>query len=191
MAMNAPHLDDWQNGWWRRARQVASPNFGPRPPDAEISLIVLHGISLPPEQFGGAFVEDFFLNRLDYAAHPYFEKLRDTEVSAHFFLSRDGAITQFVSILDRAWHAGHSSWQGRENCNDYSIGIELEGSEQLPFDPRQYAALWPLLAALREVCPIAAIAGHEHVAPGRKSDPGACFDWQELARRLPGITTPC
>ena len=188
--MPETNLKDWQDGWWRQARKIVSPNFSPRPPGTEISLIVLHSISLPPETFGGTCVEDFFLNCLDCAAHPYFENLRGMEVSAHFFIRREGAITQFVSILDRAWHAGHSSWQGRENCNDYSIGIELEGSEHAPFDPRQYAALWQLLPALFDACPITAIAGHEHIAPGRKTDPGAYFDWQALKKRLPGKITP-
>ncbi|MCL2020744.1 MAG: 1,6-anhydro-N-acetylmuramyl-L-alanine amidase AmpD [Betaproteobacteria bacterium] len=183
-------LAAWQNGWWQHARKSASPNFSPRPAGMGISLIVLHSISLPPEEFGGLFVEDFFLNRLDHAAHPYFAQLRGMQVSAHFFLRRDGEIIQFVSILDRAWHAGRSSWQGRENCNDYSIGIELEGSEHQPFASRQYAALWPLLTALCEICPITAIVGHEHIAPDRKTDPGAFFDWQELAKRLPGKITP-
>jgi len=183
-------VKDWQDGWWRPARKVASPNFASRPPGTEISLIVLHSISLPPETFGGRFVEDFFLNRLDYAAHPYFAHLRDTEVSAHFFIRREGRIIQFVSILDRAWHAGHSSWQGRENCNDYSIGIELEGSDHAPFDARQYTALWKLLTALCDICPIAAITGHEHIAPDRKTDPGAYFDWQALKTHLPGKITP-
>ncbi|MCL2075025.1 MAG: 1,6-anhydro-N-acetylmuramyl-L-alanine amidase AmpD [Betaproteobacteria bacterium] len=184
-------MRDWRNGWWRHASKIASPNFDLRPAGTEISLIVLHGISLPPEEFGGAFVEDFFLNRLDHAAHPYFEQLRGMNVSAHFFLRRDGSVTQFVSILDRAWHAGRSSWQGRENCNDYSIGIELEGGERQPFDSRQYAALWSLLEAICTICPIAAVVGHEHIAPGRKTDPGTYFDWQELAKRLPEKTTPC
>ena len=175
---------DWQKGWWQGARKVASPNCNARPPETEISLIVLHSISLPPEEFGGKFVEDFFLNRLDHSAHPYFAQLSGMTVSAHFFIERTGAITQFVSILDRAWHAGRSSWQGRENCNDYSIGIELEGSEQQPFDSRQYAALWPLLTALCEICPITAIVGHEHVAPERKTDPGPYFDWHSCRRVL-------
>ncbi|MDR3054711.1 MAG: 1,6-anhydro-N-acetylmuramyl-L-alanine amidase AmpD [Zoogloeaceae bacterium] len=177
--------DLWQNGWLATARRVDSPNFGARPAGAEVSLVVLHNISLPPEEFGGAYVEQFFTNRLNPATHPYFAGIADVKVSAHFFLRRDGELAQFVSADARAWHAGTSSWQGRDNCNDYSIGVELEGSDSQPFTSAQYAALWSLLDAIRAAYPVVAVAGHEHVAPGRKSDPGACFDWSALAERFP------
>lgn len=180
----------WQDGWLNSARRVDSPNFGERPADAEVSLVVLHNISLPPEEFGGAYVEDFFTNGLNPLLHPYFAEIAGAEVSSHFFLRRDGEIVQFVSADARAWHAGRSSWQGRDNCNDYSIGVELEGSDCQPFTPVQYAALWSLLDAIRAAYPITAIAGHEHVAPGRKSDPGPYFDWQALAGRFPQAILP-
>ena len=180
----------WRDGWWSGARRVDSPNFGPRPEGSQVSLVLLHHISLPPEEFGGPYVEQFFTNRLDSAGHPYFATIADVQVSAHFFLRRDGEVVQFVSGAARAWHAGLSAWQGRGNCNDYSIGIELEGSASQPFAPQQYQALWPLLQAICGAYPITAMAGHEHVAPGRKTDPGPYFDWRELARRFPGLELP-
>ncbi len=180
----------WQDGWWSGARRVESPNFGTRPEGSRVSLVLLHNISLPPDEFGGPYVEQFFTNRLDPAGHPYFATLADVQVSAHFFLRRDGEVVQFVSGDARAWHAGLSAWQGRGNCNDYSIGIELEGSDNQPFAPQQYQALWPLLQAICAAYPITAMAGHEHVAPGRKTDPGPHFNWQELARRFPGVELP-
>lgn len=180
----------WQEGWWSGARRVESPNFGPRPEGSRVSLVVLHNISLPPDEFGGPYVEQFFTNRLDPAGHPYFATIADVQVSAHFFLRRDGEVVQFVSGDARAWHAGLSAWQGRGNCNDYSIGIELEGSDSQSFAPQQYQSLWPLLQAICTAYPITAMAGHEHVAPGRKTDPGPHFDWRELARRFPGVELP-
>jgi AmpD protein len=146
--------------------------------------VVLHSISLPPGVFGGDEVEHFFLNRLDHDAHAYFEGLRGLEVSAHFFVRRDGRVLQFVSCDRRAWHAGRSHWQGRDNCNDWSIGIELEGLEGAGFELPQYRTLAALLRALRARYPIGQVVGHEHVAPGRKHDPGAGFDWSGLRRRL-------
>ena len=183
-------MPGWQGGWWTGARRVESPNFGPRPEGSQVSLVVLHNISLPPDQFGGPHVEQFFTNRLDPAGHPYFATIADVQVSAHFFVRREGEVVQFVSGDARAWHAGLSAWQGRGNCNDYSIGIELEGCDTRPFAPAQYAALWPLLEAIRLAYPVTAVAGHEHVAPGRKTDPGPHFDWRELARRFPGLELP-
>ncbi|MDR0735591.1 MAG: 1,6-anhydro-N-acetylmuramyl-L-alanine amidase AmpD [Zoogloeaceae bacterium] len=174
----------FQEGWLSSAQRIASPNFDARPAGEAVSLIVLHSISLPPEAFGGPYVAALFTNTLDCSAHPYFAQLIDTRVSTHFFIRRDGGLIQFVSTADRAWHAGKSRWQGRENCNDFSIGIELEGSERQAFAAAQYAALWPLLAALRAHYPVRAIVGHEHVAPGRKTDPGPHFDWIALAKRL-------
>jgi AmpD protein len=169
---------------------MASPNFDARPTGETVSLIVLHSISLPPEEFGGPHVAALFANCLDCSAHPYFAQLVDTRVSAHFFIRRDGALTQFVNAADRAWHAGKSRWKDREKCNDFSIGIELEGSEQQAFTTAQYAALWPLLAILCAHYPIRAIVGHEHIAPGRKTDPGPHFDWPALASRFRQQETP-
>jgi AmpD protein len=145
---------------------------------------VIHSISLPPGRYGGDEIERFFTNRLDGATHPYFETLRGLEVSAHFLVRREGELLQFVSCDDRAWHAGRSSFLGRENCNDFSIGVELEGLEGEAFAPVQYRVLADLLRHLRWVYPIEHVAGHEHVAPGRKADPGAAFDWVGLRERL-------
>jgi AmpD protein len=175
----------WQDGWWLPAQRRPSPNFNPRPRDERIDLAVVHSISLPPGHYGGDEVERFFTNRLDHAAHPYFAGLRDLRVSAHFFVRRNGLVLQFVSCDERAWHAGASSWAGREQCNDFSIGIELEGLEGGAFDPAQYAALTRLLRAVARRYPIAAVVGHEHIAPGRKGDPGSGFDWRSLRLRLP------
>lgn len=174
----------WQDGWYRFASHQASPNFGPRPIGTQISLIVLHSISLPPGQFGGDEVQRLFTNQLDWDQHPYFKSIQGMEVSAHFFIRRQGELLQFVSTLDRAWHAGASSYRGRHNCNDYAIGIELEGLEGGLFEDRQYETLAVLCAALLQNHPIADMAGHEHIAPGRKADPGAGFDWALLQRSL-------
>lgn len=178
--MIAPQPSPWTAGWWRPARRCPSPNHGPRPAGTPIDLVVLHSISLPPGVYGGPEVEQLFTNRLDWDAHPYFQQIRGLEVSAHFVIRRDGEVLQFVSCDDRAWHAGRSQWRGRDNCNDFSVGIELEGLEGEAFDDAQYLALVPLLKALRERYPIAAVVGHEHVAPGRKIDPGPGFDWRRL-----------
>ena len=174
----------WREGWWQGAQAVPSPNFGPRPAGVAISLIVLHSISLPPGQYGGDAIERLFTNRLDADAHPYFHALRGLTVSSHFVIHRDGGLRQFVSCDRRAWHAGISHWRGRDNCNDFSIGIELEGLEGDRFEPAQYESLVRLVQALVARHPIVNIAGHEHVAPGRKLDPGPGFDWAQLQRRL-------
>jgi AmpD protein len=166
-----------QAGWLEGAVRVPSPNCDVRPPGEIITLVVVHNISLPPGEFGGPGVEALFTNQLDPAAHPYFEKIKDLRVSAHFFIRRDGHLMQFVPCALRAWHAGVSSWQGRERCNDYSIGIELEGTDEAPFTEAQYVSLNQLLSVLRRAYPIAAVAGHSDIAPGRKTDPGPCFDW--------------
>jgi len=176
--------DLWQQGWLRTARHVPSPNFGPRPAGSVIDLAVVHSISLPPGVYGGDEIERLFTNTLDWSDHPYFEQIRGTEVSAHFVIRRNGEVLQFVSVLDRAWHAGRSTWAGRDNCNDYSVGIELEGLEDTPFDPPQYAALATLLRALRTLCPLRGVMGHEHIAPGRKRDPGQAFEWPLLQADL-------
>lgn len=174
----------WQQGWYRFARRVDSPNFGARPASASIDLVVVHSISLPPGVYGGDEVERLFTNTLDWDAHPYFQGIRGMQVSAHFFVRRDGSLWQFVSCDDRAWHAGRSAWRGRDNCNDDSIGIELEGLEGETFEPAQYEALAAICAALAQNYPIRHVAGHEHIAPGRKNDPGAGFDWASLQRDL-------
>lgn len=174
----------WEQGWYRFARRLGSPNFGPRPAGAAIDLIVVHSISLPPGVYGGDEVQRLFTNTLDWDAHPYFKSIEGMQVSAHFYIRRDGALWQFVSCDDRAWHAGASSYRGRANCNDDSIGIELEGLEGEAFEGGQYEALAALCASIADRYPIAHVAGHEHIAPGRKGDPGAGFDWAEFRRAL-------
>jgi N-acetyl-anhydromuramoyl-L-alanine amidase len=174
----------WRGGWLRRARSVASPNFGPRPAATAIDLVVLHSISLPPGEFGGDAIERLFTNRLDWSAHPYYETIRGLTVSAHFLIRRDGELLQFVSCDDRAFHAGRSAWQGREGCNDFSIGIELEGTDDTPYEDAQYATLLKLIDALRARYPIEDVVGHSDIAPGRKTDPGPAFDWTRVARAL-------
>lgn len=174
----------WHEGWWPGARHIESPNHGPRPAGCEVTLVVLHSISLPPGVYGGDAVERLFGNRLDPAAHPSFAGVAGLQVSAHFVVRRDGRIEQYVSCDRRAWHAGVSSWRGRANCNDWSIGIELEGLEGRRFAPRQYDELARLLRALSLRYPLTEVTGHEHVAPGRKGDPGPGFDWARLARCL-------
>ncbi|MEJ7928768.1 1,6-anhydro-N-acetylmuramyl-L-alanine amidase AmpD [Ramlibacter sp. AN1015] len=170
----------WDGGWYRFARRLDSPNFGPRPPDARIDLVVLHSISLPPGEYGGDQVQQLFCNTLDWDAHPYFQSIRGTQVSAHFYVRRGGELWQFVDCDARAWHAGVSRWRGRERCNDDSIGIELEGLEGEHFEDAQYEALAAILAAIGQRYAIGHIAGHEHIAPGRKRDPGPGFDWRRL-----------
>lgn len=176
----------WDGGWYLPAQILASPNFGARPEGAQIDLLVLHSISLPPGEYGTGAVQQLFTNRLDWDAHPYYQGIRGIQVSAHFFITRAGAVWQFVDCGQRAWHAGASHWRGRGNCNDDSIGIELEGLEGLTFEPAQYAALAQLCADLAAHYPIRHVAGHEHVAPGRKRDPGPGFDWQRLRSSLAG-----
>jgi N-acetyl-anhydromuramoyl-L-alanine amidase len=168
------------SGWLADACRLPSPNCDARPEGMAIELIVIHNISLPPGIFEGDAVIDLFTNRLDWDAHPYYQDMRGIEVSAHFFIRRDGSLIQFVPCTLRAWHAGQSNWQGRDRCNDFSIGIELEGSDSLPFTEAQYAALIPLLRTLKQAYPVQAILGHSDIAPGRKTDPGPHFDWQRL-----------
>jgi AmpD protein len=181
----------WDGGWYRHAQRLDSPNFGPRPASKaggqqtpEIDLIVLHSISLPPGQYGGDAVQRLFTNTLDWDAHPYFKSIEGLQVSAHFFVRRDGALWQFVSCDDRAWHAGVSHYCGRDNCNDFSIGIELEGLEGDSFETAQYDTLTRLCTALAQQYPVQQIAGHEHIAPGRKADPGPGFQWRRLQDSL-------
>ncbi len=176
------HIGD--DGWSSGVRRVPSPNFDARADGARVDLLVIHNISLPPGQFGGPFIADLFGNRLDCDAHPYFDQLRTLRVSAHFLIRRDGEVMQFVSANDRAWHAGVSSFCGRERCNDFSIGIELEGTDAEPFETAQYDALAALTQTLRARYPLTDVAGHEHIAPGRKTDPGPFFDWARYRKFL-------
>lgn len=169
------------DGWVDCARHCPSPNFNARPAGMSVSLLVVHNISLPPGKFGGHWIDDLFCNRLDYAAHPYFETLRGLQVSSHFLIRRNGALVQYVPVSSRAWHAGKSSFKGQENCNDFSIGIELEGTDERAYTQRQYRRLVTLTALLLREFPALTperIAGHSDVAPARKSDPGPSFDWQ-------------
>ncbi len=169
-----------------RARQVRSPNCDERPAGAAVTLLVVHGISLPPGAFGGDAIERLFTNRLDRAAHPDFAAIAELQVSAHFLVRRSGRLLQFVPCAQRAWHAGASAWRGRERCNDFSIGIELEGTDALPYTRSQYRMLGRVVGALARRYPIEDIVGHSDVAPGRKTDPGPAFDWARLARALAG-----
>ncbi len=175
-------------GWVAGARRVPSPNCDSRPAGARISLAVLHAISLPRGRYGsdagGDAIEQLFTNRLDPAAHPSFAGLAGLRVSSHFLIRRSGSLVQFVPVGLRAWHAGASHWRGRDGCNDFSIGIELEGCDDRPYAEAQYLALRPLLFALRSTCPIAAVVGHSDIAPGRKTDPGPHFDWTRLRSEL-------
>lgn len=174
-------------GWHHRARRLMSPNFNDRPAQVGVSMIVIHAISLPPGQFGGGFVERFFLNQLALDAHPDFAALQDVQVSAHFFIGRHGTLTQFVSTEARAWHAGQSQWRGRSNCNDFSVGIELEGSAERRFTQAQYQRCARLCRALMRRYPAIsteAIVGHQDIAPDRKWDPGPCFHWNDFRSLL-------
>ncbi len=182
-----PH---WIDGWYRFAARIASPNFGPRPPGTEPDLIVLHCISLPPGRYGGDAVQRLFTNQLDWNEHPYFKSIEPARVSSHFFIRRHGELQQFVSSDDRAWHAGVSSYRGRDDCNDHSIGIELEGLVGEHFENGQYETLAGLCAALLQRYRIAHIVGHEHIAPGRKKDPGCGFSWTRLHNAL-GLPPAC
>jgi AmpD protein len=179
-------------GWVRRARRVVSPNCDDRPAGTRIELLVIHNISLPPGGFDAALVEALFTNRLDPRGHPFFATLAGLRVSAHFVIDRAGAITQFVDCERRAWHAGVSSFEGRPRCNDFSIGIELIGSDFVAFEAEQYRALARLTRTLRGRWPLRAVRGHQHIAPMRKTDPGPHFDWRGYARaaRLPASMLP-
>ena len=177
---------DPATGWFHGVRHCPSPNFNERP-GGEISLLVIHNISLPPAQFATGKVQEFFQNRLDVTEHPYFLGIADLRVSAHFLIERDGGVTPFVSCLDRAWHAGVSGFEGRETCNDFSLGIELEGTDELPFTDAQYTALIRLTRQLRaafSAITVQRICGHSDIAPGRKTDPGPGFDWARYRAAL-------
>jgi AmpD protein len=190
MTWHEPGIGLWHKGWYGFARHLTSPNYGARPEGASIDLLVVHSISLPPGQYGGDQVQRLFTNTLNCEEDPWFERLRGLEVSAHFYIQRRGELWQFVSCDQRAWHAGLSTFNGRDNCNDFSIGIELEGLEGDSFEFAQYETLSSLCTAIAQRYPVTQIAGHEHVAPGRKYDPGSGFDWATLQRAL-GWPPPC
>ncbi len=162
------------------ARQIASPNYDDRMHDCVIDMVVIHNISLPPTEYGGNGIIALFTNQLDPNEHPYYQQIYTAKVSSHFLIRRDGELIQFVSCNKRAWHAGVSSWQDRERCNDFSVGIELEGSDFEPFEPEQYQVLNALLVSLKKAYPIRHIVGHSDIAPGRKTDPGPFFDWSSI-----------
>lgn len=176
----------FDRGWYRHAQRRPSTHCDARPDGVHVDLLVLHNISLPAGEFGGGFIDDLFLGRLDHSVRPEFIALKGLRVSSHFLIRRDGALLQYVACDQRAWHAGVSVFQGRRLCNDFSIGIELEGTDLLPFEQIQYESLAALVAALIEAYPIRFMVGHSDIAPGRKTDPGSFFDWQAL-RRASGL----
>lgn len=183
--MNELSIDD--QGWLQDVEIIASPNYNERPDSADLRLVVVHAISLPPGQFGGGYVQQLFTNTLDPGEHEYFDQLKGLQVSAHCFITRDGHLIQFVSFLNRAWHAGLSSWQGIENCNDFSIGIELEGTDDESYEEVQYQQLAKLVISLRKQYPAIleqSICAHSDIAPGRKTDPGPYFDWHKLTQLI-------
>lgn len=174
---------DTRTGWLLGARQVPSPNFDARPGGILPELIVVHGISLPPDRFGGPWIDRLFTNSLPPDEHPYFAAIQNLKVSSHLMIRRDGEVVQYVPLHERAWHAGASSYHGRERCNDFSIGVELEGADEVPYEPAQYRVLSALIAMLCAAYPSLSssrIAGHSDIAPGRKTDPGPAFDWQRF-----------
>lgn len=168
------------DGWYSESKQLPSPNFNSRPKNIPEYIVVIHCISLPPGIFNNNYIEDFFLNQLDTNAHPYFLQIKDLKVSAHFLIKRNGGLIQFVSCNDRAWHAGDSSYQGTENCNDFSIGIELEGDDKTPYENDQYIKLIELLECLKKEYNVHDIVGHSDISPNRKTDPGPLFDWKKI-----------
>ena len=182
MGNNPTAAPRWSDGWLNTAKRHPSPNYGPRPASAAVDLVVLHSISLPPGEYGGNAIRDLFSNTLDWDAHPYFQSIRGMQVSSHFLILRTGTLWQFVSCDERAWHAGQSFYRGRSNCNDDSIGIELEGMDDDQFTEAQYATLQLLCEAIGSQYAIHFVAGHQHIAPGRKTDPGPGLDWQRLQR---------
>jgi len=181
--MNLQKSSEWHPG----ARVLPSPNCDARPDGVLVDLIVIHSISLPPGDYGGSGIEQLFTNQLNPDEHPYYPQISGCKVSSHFLILRDGTLVQFVPVGLRAWHAGLSNWQGRERCNDFSIGVELEGDDDTPFEPAQYATLQDLLKSLMLMWPITAIASHSQIAPGRKTDPGPCFDWVQVRAVCPEL----
>lgn len=181
--LKSQHYTMNAEGFVETATQIASPNCDDRPNHCAIDLIVIHNISLPPNIYAGSGVVQLFTNQLNPNEHPYYAEIYTRKVSAHFFIRRDGELMQFVSCLQRAWHAGVSNWQGRERCNDYSVGIELEGSDDEAFEAVQYKTLKKLIACLKSYYPIQHIVGHSDIAPGRKTDPGPYFNWQKVVNK--------
>lgn len=176
-----------QYGWYQKARRVISPHYDERSGEQAISLLVIHNISLPPGKFGGPYIEQLFTGKLDASEHPFFDRIASFRVSAHCLIRRDGEIIQFVSFNHRAWHAGASSFAGKDRCNDYSIGIELEGTEWVAYTEAQYQALTELTNAIQQTYPeikSERITGHQYIAPLRKSDPGLSFDWCKYRKKL-------
>ena len=190
--LTAPFRINPATGWLFGVKRTYSPNFDARPAGASLDLIVVHGISLPPGEYGGSGIESLFLNCLDPKAHPYFREIVDLRVSSHALIRRDGELVQFVAFGDRAWHAGASCYKGRDACNNFAIGIELEGTDSEPYSDAQYGALVAVILALQEAYPslrAADVVGHSDIAPGRKTDPGPSFDWGRLNRGLAaGVT---
>jgi len=183
MQENVPLLAVNAGGWIKDVRWVPSPNFNKRPSHCDIDMLVVHNISLPPGEFGGPYIEQFFTNQLDASMHPYFREIAEMQVSAHCLVQRNGEIVQFVSLHERAWHAGQSCWDGQENCNDFSIGIELEGDDESPYELIQYRQLARLVRSIQAIHPGLTnkrILGHSDIAPGRKTDPGPVFEWPTL-----------
>jgi AmpD protein len=179
-----------EKGWLQGVEQCSSPNCNERPQQRDISLLVIHNISLPPGVFGGSCIREFFCNQLDCEAHPYFQQLREMQVSAHLLIERDGHLVQFVPFTARAWHAGQSSFQGVPDCNDYSIGIELEGTDQAAYTDAQYTSLAQVATTLMQLYPainLDRLTGHSDIAPGRKTDPGPAFDWDYLRELIAGV----
>ena len=183
--MSAPADPATNKGWLPEARHIVSPNFDERPVANDICLVVVHAISLPPGLFGGQGIIDLFTNQLNSEDHPYYREISHLRVSAHFLIRRNGELIQFVSLLKRAWHAGVSEWAGREHCNDFSIGIELEGCDERAFEKSQYTTLNAVLVGLKKRHPIQAVVAHSEIAPGRKTDPGPLFDWDSVI--YPGV----
>ena len=171
----------FKQGWYKKAKHIASKNFNKRPNNMDISLVVIHCISLPEGEYLNHNVENLFLNQLDCDSHKSFADLKEVEVSAHFYIKRTGEVIQFVSVDNRAWHAGISNFQGRQGCNDFSIGIELQGTDKTTYESEQYRSLNELLVDLKEFyIGLKAVTGHQNIAPGRKTDPGKCFDWDKV-----------
>ncbi|MBT8419436.1 MAG: 1,6-anhydro-N-acetylmuramyl-L-alanine amidase AmpD [Gammaproteobacteria bacterium] len=191
--LNSPITLDAVHSWLNGVRRVPSPNCDERPAGCAIELLVIHGISLPPGEFGSHFIEDLFLNRLDPDAHPYFRTLVGVHVSSHLLVHRDGDVTQYVPLQQRAWHAGVSQFRGRTHCNDFSIGIELEGTDEVPYEDAQYRRLADLVRLIMSLWPMIdrdRIVGHSDIAPGRKTDPGGSFDWvffNQLLESIPSV----
>jgi AmpD protein len=181
---------DLNSGLMRGTRQIASPNFDARPDGVDTDLIVVHGISLPPGEFGGPWIEQLFTNTLPREMHPYFAEIGELRVSSHLVIARDGTLTQFVNFADRAWHAGLSNYLGRAACNDFSIGVELEGSDTVPYEAAQYDTLAHVVAALCDAYPRLSaerLVGHSDISPGRKTDPGPAFDWRRARDRIAAV----